>query len=254
MTTLVIHDIRKEYFELDLAQYTLTFDDGLYSQYYYYPLLKRYNTQIIFFIITSFIKSGQTRKQFGGEYLNHVKPQRYMYDAFINETFSNFMTLTEVQALSACNRVKIGTHSHFHDVIIHDSPPKKPTSRWKIERCAYHPEEMNPQTSIRSRLAFQGFELQNGRLVQRDEALWMDFIKYDTELSLNWFETNLGFTPDIYSLPFNEYSDRMIAVLEGFGFKEFYGKAGKHKKIHARLDIDRFASRQVPSFRAGSLT
>ena len=98
---------------------------------------------------------------------------------------------------------------------------------------------MNPKTSIRSSLAFQGFELRDGKLVPRKETEWMDYIKYDTELSLKWFQENLGFTPDIYGLPFNEYSDRMIEVLESFGFKEFYGKSNKNKKIHARLDIDK---------------
>ena len=38
---LMIHDIRKEYFDLDLDQYRLTFDDGLFSQYYYFPLLNK---------------------------------------------------------------------------------------------------------------------------------------------------------------------------------------------------------------------
>jgi hypothetical protein len=239
MPSLMIHNIRKEYFELNLADYKLTFDDGLYSQYYYFPLLERLDTEIIYFIITSFIKPGNARKQYDGEYLKIVKSRKYMYDAFINANFSYFMTLAEIQQLLKFDRVKIGTHSHFHDVIIHDSPPKKPTSQWKIERCAYHPETMNPKSSIRSKLAFRGFELRNGQVVQRTETEWIDYIKYDTELSLKWFEKNLGFTPEIYGLPFNEYSDGLIEVLESFGFKEFYGKSRKLKKINARQDIDK---------------
>lgn len=162
-----------------------------------------------------------------------------MNDAFINNDFSDFMTLEEIQELATHKGVKIGTHSHFHDVIIHDTPPKKPTSQWKIERLSYHPEKMDPNSSIRSKLAYQGFELRKGRLVERTETEWMDYIKYDTELTLKWFEENLGFVPEIYGLPFNEYSDRMIEVLESFGLKEFYGKSSKNNKIHARLDIDK---------------
>jgi hypothetical protein len=239
VTTLVIHDFRKEYFELNLAAYTLTFDDGLYSQYYYYPLLDPVDSPKIFFIITSFIKPGKARERFNGEFIKSVKSRKYMYDAFINNDFSHFMTLEEIQELSTHPGVKIGTHSHFHDVIIHDTPPKKPTSQWKIERLSYHPEKMNPMTSIRSSLAFQGFELRDGKLMPREQTKWMDYIKYDTELSLKWFEENLGFTPEIYCLPFNEYSDRLIGVLESYGFKEFYGKPSKNNKIHARLDIDK---------------
>ena len=243
MTTLVIHDFRKDYFELNLAAYTLSFDDGLYSQYYYYPLLNPVDSASFFFIITSFIKPGKARERFNGEYIKSVKSRHYMNDAFINNDFSHFMNLEEIQALAAHAGVRIGAHSHFHDVIVHDSPPKKPTSQWKIDRLGYHPEKMNPGTSIRSRLAFQGFQLRDGKLVPRKQSEWMDYIKYDTEQSLKWFEENLGFAPEIYGLPFNEYSDKMIAVLESFGFKEFYGKPGKNNKIHGRLDIDKLVPR-----------
>ena len=73
MTTLVIHDVRKDYFDLNLAAYTLTFDDGLYSQYYYQPLLDPVDSPKIFFIITSFIKSGKARQQYSGDFIKSVK-------------------------------------------------------------------------------------------------------------------------------------------------------------------------------------
>ena len=47
---------------------------------------------------------------------------------------------------------------------------------------------------------------------------------------------------ELYGLPFNEYSDKMIEVLESFGFKEFYGKSSKNNKIHGRLDIDKLVA------------
>jgi hypothetical protein len=243
VTTLVIHDFRKDYFDLNLVAYSLTFDDGLYSQYYYYPLLGAADNPKIFFIITSFIKPGKARKQFKGEFIKAVKSRKYMHAAFIEHDYSQFMTLEEIQELATHKDVKIGTHSHFHDVIIHDSPPKKPTSQWKIERLSYHPEKTNPATSIRSSLAFQGLKLKAGKLVPRKQTEWLDYIKYDTESSLQWFDENLGYVPDIYGLPFNEYSGTMLEVLESFGFKEFYGKPGKNNKIHGRLDIDKLAQK-----------
>ena len=73
MTTLVIHDVIKDYFELNLAAYTLTFDDGLFSQYYYYPLLGPVDSPKIFFIITSFIKPGKARERYNGEFIkSHI--------------------------------------------------------------------------------------------------------------------------------------------------------------------------------------
>ena len=68
---LMIHDWRREYFDLDLDQYRLTFDDGLFSQYYYFPLLKNHPDKLIFFITTSFIKPGKARPQFSGAHLDH---------------------------------------------------------------------------------------------------------------------------------------------------------------------------------------
>ena len=50
MRYLMIHDIRKEYFNLNLDQYRLTFDDSLFSQYYYFPLLKDHPGKLTFFI------------------------------------------------------------------------------------------------------------------------------------------------------------------------------------------------------------
>ena len=40
MKILTIHDVRKEYLNLNLVDYRLTFDDGLFSQYYYFQLFK----------------------------------------------------------------------------------------------------------------------------------------------------------------------------------------------------------------------
>ena len=48
--TLMIHEIEKDFFDLDLSGYRLTFDDGLYAQYYYYPVFEHYNTKMIYFI------------------------------------------------------------------------------------------------------------------------------------------------------------------------------------------------------------
>ena len=69
METLMIHSIRKEYFELKLEVYRLTFDDGLYSQFYYYPLFRNYANGLIYFIITSFIQPGKAREVFDGKHL-----------------------------------------------------------------------------------------------------------------------------------------------------------------------------------------
>ena len=72
MEALMIHDIHKNYFDLDLSPYRLTFDDGLFSQYYYYPLLKSHPGDLTYFITTSFIKPGTARDMYAGEYVATV--------------------------------------------------------------------------------------------------------------------------------------------------------------------------------------
>ena len=93
---LMIHDIRREYFDLNLDQYRLTFDDGLFSQYYYFPLLNNPPAELTFFITTSFIKPGKARGMFTGEYISHLKTKKYAYRTFIENRFGHFMTLEEI--------------------------------------------------------------------------------------------------------------------------------------------------------------
>ncbi len=241
MTLLTIHDIRKEYFDLNLDPYQLTFDDGLYSQYYYYPLFKNHSAKLTYFITTSFIKPGKIRPMFSGRDLPYIKSQKYMYRTFGEGRFDHFMNIEELQEICRHQNVQIGAHSHFHDVILTRTHPRrrKPPSPWKIERMKAVKEISFEEFSIRSRLAFQGHLADGQKLIPRSEADWEDFIKYDTELCLKWFEQNLKIQPKIYAFPFNEYSDKFIGILKSFGFNQFFGARPKNTKvISARTDID----------------
>ena len=241
METLMIHDIRPDYFKLELDKYNLTFDDGLFSQYYYFPVFSRYRSERIYFITTSFIKSGKIRPMFKGEHLRPLKSKEYMYAALIKGEFDYFVNTEELKVLSTQENVKIGAHSHTHDVIITARHPrkKKKLSQWKLERFKNHPEISQKNYSIRSKLAFQGYNLINGKITRRSESEREDYIKYDTERCLAWFNSKLKFIPEIYCFPFNEYNDKMISILKSFGFKKFYGARPKEgKDVLRRIDID----------------
>ncbi len=238
---LMIHDIRKEYFDLNLDQYRLSFDDGLFSQYYYFPLLNKHNAELTFFITTSFIKPGKARSRYAGEYLPHLKTKTYAYRTFIENRFDHFMNLEEIQALSAQSNVRIGVHSHFHDVILtrtHASK-RKPPGRWKLERFENRPEISSGDLSIRSKLAFQGYYFKDDMLIRRSQSQWEEYIKYDTELCVRWMADNLGFTPDLYCFPFNEHNEKLIAILKTFGFRKFFSaRPGRSDEVIGRIDID----------------
>ena len=241
MQHLMIHDIRREYFNLSLDQYRLTFDDGLFSQYYYYPLYKDHSEKLTFFIATSFIKAGKARRMFAGNYIPYFKPKKYMYRSFIEKKFDHFMTIEEVQELGARANVQIGVHSHWHDVIptrTH-SRKRKPLSKWKLERFQNLREITDQDMSIRSKVAFQGFHYKEGTLTRRSAAEWEDYIKADTEMCLKWAEKNLRFTPELYCFPFNEHNQRLISILKSFGLKKFFAaRPGDSRDVIGRVDID----------------
>ncbi len=238
----MIHDIRPEYFDLNLNPYRLTFDDGLYSQYYYFPLLKNHPGKLTYFITTAFIQPGKPRRMYTGEYLSHLKSKKYMYRTFIEGKFDHFMTIEEVQQLSAQRNVRVGVHSHFHDVILTrtHSSKKKPLSPWKLERFENRPEISAQDMSIRSKLGFQGYHFEHGILTRRSQAQWEEYIKYDTQLCVEWMAANLGFSPELYCFPFNEHNEKLISILKTFGFKQFFAaRSGKSSAVVGRTDIDR---------------
>jgi hypothetical protein len=237
----MIHDLRKEYFELPLEQYRLTFDDGLYSQYYYYPLLAERTGELTYFITTSLIREAPARPRFDGRFLEHQKTGVYSFKAFIENNREDFMTADEVRFLAGQPGVCLGAHSHFHDLILTDVHPRKPKpiSAWKAARFQDVPAALRAGMSVRSRLAFQGFEFRNGRLRPRPESEWLDYIRRDTELCLAWFERHLGRIPVAYCFPFNEYSPMLIAILRSYGFREFYAsRSPKDSSLVGRMDID----------------
>jgi hypothetical protein len=241
MPYLMIHDIRREYFDLDLDQYRLTFDDGLFSQYYYYPLYKDHPGKLTYFIATSFIRPGQARSMFTGEYIPYLKAEKYMYRSFIEHQFDHFMTIEEIQELAAKPNVQIGVHSHLHDVILTRSHARKRKrlSKWKLERYQNSPEIGRRDLSIRSKIAFQGFNFQEGSLSRRSSSEWEAYIKYDTERCLKWVADNLGFTPELYCFPFNEHNEKLIMILKSFGLKKFFAaRPGKSSQVLGRIDID----------------
>jgi hypothetical protein len=237
----MIHDIRKEYFDLDLNQYRLTFDDALFSQYYYFPIFKNHPEQLTYFITTSFIKPGKARGMFAGRYISYLKAKKYAYRTFIEGQYDHFMNVVEIREISKQPNVRIGVHSHFHDVVLtrQHASKKKPPSRWKRERFQGLSKIADQDFSIRSRLAFQGFDLKDGVPARRSVDAWEDYVKYDTDLCIQWVELNLGFTPDLYCFPFNEHNEKLISILKSFGFKEFFSaRPGKSKAVKARVDID----------------
>jgi hypothetical protein len=105
-SALMIHTIQDDFLKIKLENYILTFDDGLYNHFYYYPKLKLIQTEKIFFISTNIICNTKQSKSFLSSEECHKK-------AFMGNK-EDFMNLEQLEYLSKERNVFIGGHSHFH--------------------------------------------------------------------------------------------------------------------------------------------
>jgi hypothetical protein len=103
---LMIHEVNDNIFKLPLENYILTFDDGLYSQYYHFDKIKNINTEKIFFISSETICHGQQSKQFPSCEIAHKK-------AF-DGNYEDYMSIQQIKELMKDPQVTIGGHSHSH--------------------------------------------------------------------------------------------------------------------------------------------
>jgi peptidoglycan/xylan/chitin deacetylase (PgdA/CDA1 family) len=81
---LMIHEITEELFNLPLADYLLTFDDGTQDHWEFFPQLQNIPTEKIFFIITGRIGT------------------------------PGYLTLPQLDYMKSDSFTKIGGHSHNH--------------------------------------------------------------------------------------------------------------------------------------------
>lgn len=102
----MIHSVDDAIFSLPLADYTLTFDDGLYSQYAYLHRFADVPTDKIFFISTKFICRGSQSDEFPLSNIAHDKARSGNYE--------DFMTPSQIRDIIAMPRCHIGGHGHSH--------------------------------------------------------------------------------------------------------------------------------------------
>ena len=103
---LMIHEVREWMFNLPLERYTLTFDDGLYSQYHYYPEFAKIPTEKIYFISSGIVCSGHQSTEFPACQDAHKK-------AFAGN-YEDYMTVPQIKELMQDPLVEIAAHSHYH--------------------------------------------------------------------------------------------------------------------------------------------
>jgi hypothetical protein len=108
---LMIHKIEKNSIVPKLKDFVLTFDDGLYNHFYYYPKIEEIETEKIFFVSTNIICKGKQSKKFISSEKCHKKAFEGNYE--------DFMNVDQISYLSTRKNVIIGGHSHFHKNLIY---------------------------------------------------------------------------------------------------------------------------------------
>lgn len=104
---LMIHEVDSFLFEnVDLKNYILTFDDGLYSQFYHYDKIKKIDTQKIFFISSNIVCTGKQSLTF--------PTCREAHEKSFKGNNEDYMSLEQIEFLKNEENVTIGGHGHFH--------------------------------------------------------------------------------------------------------------------------------------------
>lgn len=106
---LMIHEILPWMLHPSLENYILTFDDGLYSQYFHLDFFKKLNTPKIFFISTEIICPEEQKQN--SDFLPCAKAHE---EFFKNGDASNYMKWSQVHEIANTPQCFIGGHSHAH--------------------------------------------------------------------------------------------------------------------------------------------
>lgn len=106
---LMIHEVREWMFDLPLHEYVLTFDDGLYGQYYYLDKFLEVDTEKYFFISTEIVcpeELGQSQ-----EFPDCREAHQHFFQSGSKE---HYMKWSQIKQIAQSAKCFIGGHSHSH--------------------------------------------------------------------------------------------------------------------------------------------
>jgi hypothetical protein len=201
----------------------LFLDDGLYSHYYYSNFLKN----PIFGITCCYIDLNNSelrpRYETTSIHLDFLECKEYTDNYYLNNCQKYFMNIEELKYLH-CNKIGIiAAHSYFHDKIIIGFTTKY-NDHWSEYLGISNNLTKRIFFKLGSKLANIGYISIDGNIRKRSEKEYIDFIRYDTELLLEFFDKYLNYKPEHYIFPFNQSSDILIEILKEYGFRYFHGK------------------------------
>lgn len=109
---LMIHEVREWMFDIDYSKVDLiTFDDGLYSQYYYHDKFAELKIPMIYFISSDIICPANKKQS-----LEFPRCDIAHKEFFETGNAQHYMTLDQIKQLQSFGH-EIGGHSHTHNRI-----------------------------------------------------------------------------------------------------------------------------------------
>ena len=105
----MIHEMADWMFDLPLQDYTLTFDDALYTQYVHFDRLRQIDTDKIFFPSTSIIAPEHVTQS--DEFIHCADAHEQLRDT---GDLKHYMKWSQLQEIAEDPRCEIGGHSHLH--------------------------------------------------------------------------------------------------------------------------------------------
>ena len=106
---LMIHEVSDFMFSLPLENYTLTFDDGLYTQYLHFDKIREIDTDKIFFISTGIVAGEQDTQS--DEFIECAEAHGKL---FKTGNLEHYMNWSQIHEIAEDPRCEIGGHSHMH--------------------------------------------------------------------------------------------------------------------------------------------
>ena len=107
---LMIHEFKEDFLNLNLEDYILTFDDGLYTQYLFLDELLKINTDKYFFISSGIVCEEDTKQD--NTYITSYDAHKKAFEG----NFVNYMKWSQIKEIFKKPNCYIGCHSHFHKI------------------------------------------------------------------------------------------------------------------------------------------
>ena len=221
----MIHDIDKWMLNYMSNDNTYSYDDSLFSHYYYIDQISQYSCKLN--ITTNYIQFNKLRTRFTNtnEYLEFETCSEYMSKYTANNK-SMMMNLDELLYIfENYPGVEIVAHSHYHEPTILSCGINN-KKNWKDQ----HFININPKLNnmLKTKIKFKyGSRLANigvdEYINNRNKSDMIDFIHKDTNKMLEWFNKYLNYIPTSYCFPWNQSNDIFINIWKEYGFTTFYG-------------------------------